>query len=188
MPSPTANKLQLPPPVFPRSGAVLGNAPWARRHLPRAARLLQVGVGTSSLQSDMALLDGYVSIHSLDYSPVAIERLEAARAAAPAGPLRDALTYGVADMRKLEGHQDGEYGGALDKGALDALLCGDCGEADAAAALGEVRWLYLRGGARAAKGCTCCCAAPLCRASASSQSPPALPYRSGECWHLAGLT
>jgi hypothetical protein len=89
-------------------------------------------------QVDMALLDGYARIHSVDYSPVAIKRQEAAREAAPP-QLRAALSYAVADMRRLEGLEDGCFGGALDKGALDALLCGDDGEADAAAAIKEVR-------------------------------------------------
>ncbi|GBF98105.1 hypothetical protein Rsub_10851 [Raphidocelis subcapitata] len=114
-------------------------------HLPREARVLQVGVGTSSIQVDMAMRDGYAAVHSVDYSPVAIARQEEARAAAPPR-LRAALSYAVADMRRLEGLAGGAFGGALDKGALDALLCGDDGEADAAAAIREI-WRVLAPGA-----------------------------------------
>ncbi len=123
--------------------------PVITRHLPRAAPLLQVGVGTSGLQSDMALRDGYRDILSVDYSPVAIDRLRAALAAqqSPAtAALRAALRYEVADMRSMAGYSPGAFGGVLDKGALDALLCGDTAEGDAAAALGEV-WRVLAPGA-----------------------------------------
>lgn len=104
-------------------------------------------MGTSAIQCDMALRDGYASVHSVDYSPTAIARLEAARAAAPAGPLRVAVSYAVADMRDMRAYGDGSFGGALDKGALDALLCGDDGEAQAARAVAEVR-TRASGGAR----------------------------------------
>ena len=119
------------------------------RHLPRGAPLLQVGVGTSGVQTEMVLRDGYAAITSLDYSPVCIARLEAARDAAPAPGgerLRAALRYAVADMRSMrEAAPDGAFAGALDKGALDALLCGDDGEADAARAVDEI-WRALRPG------------------------------------------
>lgn len=103
----------------------------------------------SKLQNDMVLLDGYTSITSVDYSPVAIARLEAARASSPR-PLSEALRFAVGDMRDLSDLGDDlagdeSYRGVLDKGALDALLCGDNAEGDAAAALGEVRWLSKTG-------------------------------------------
>jgi hypothetical protein len=92
----------------------------------------------------MVLRDSYTAVHSVDYSPVAIERLEAARVESASAQLQGALSYEVADMRALGRHEDGCFGGILDKGALDALLCGDNGEADAAAALREVRaWAPL---------------------------------------------
>jgi hypothetical protein len=145
-------------------------------------------------------LDGYTSIHSLDYSPVVIARLEAARAAAPPGPLRDALSFGVADMRRLEGIETGQFGGALDKGALDALLCGDCGEADAAAALGEVQRPALgrgargRGAARAAVGWRLHRAAvghgstPPPPTRRRTPPPPNAARRSGACWRRGRAT
>lgn len=88
----------------------------------------------------MVLQDGYSSILSCDYSPVAIQRLEAARQQLPPSPLRDALSYEVADMRSMQQHVDCAFGGVLDKGALDALLCGDDGEAEAAKAVREVKY------------------------------------------------
>ncbi|KAI8465537.1 MAG: hypothetical protein J3K34DRAFT_84741 [Monoraphidium minutum] len=121
--------------------------PVLTRHLPRGGRLLHLGVGTSTLHADMAARDGYAAIHSIDYSRVAIARQEAARATlAPA--VAAALSYGVADMTDLGGAGLGEgaFGGALDKGGLDALLCGDDGEAQAARAVAEV-WRVLAPGA-----------------------------------------
>jgi len=41
---------------------------------------------------------------------------------------------------------EGSFGGVLDKGTLDALLCGDNEASDAAALLGEV-WRLLQPGA-----------------------------------------
>jgi SAM-dependent methyltransferase len=111
--------------------------------------VLHAGVGTSTLQVDMAL-DGYASVLSVDYSSVCITRLEAAREAY-AGPqaarLRAALTYEVADMRNLGRHADGAFGGgAIEKGALDALACGDTADADLEAAVREL-WRVLAPGA-----------------------------------------
>jgi hypothetical protein len=109
------------------------------RHLPKAGPLLQVGVGTSRIQADMAL-DGYTSIHSTDYSPVAIQRLQQLHADNPA------LTYAVADVRSMPEYADGSYAGVLDKGTLDALLCGDDDTAAAAQMMAEV-WRLLQPGA-----------------------------------------
>ena len=85
--------------------------------------------------------DGYTHITNTDYSPVAIERL---RSLYPS--YNDRLSYAVADARSMPQYADGCFHGVLDKGTLDALLCGDTDERDAAALLGEV-WRLLAPGA-----------------------------------------
>jgi len=116
------------------------------RHLPRDARLLQIGVGTSGLQNDMVLSDGYSAIHSVDYSPIAIGRLQDAARTTTAPALQDALSFAVADMRRMPQLEDCSFGGVIDKGALDALMCGDNADRDAAKALNEA-WRVLQPGA-----------------------------------------
>ncbi|KAF6262157.1 S-adenosyl-L-methionine-dependent methyltransferase [Scenedesmus sp. NREL 46B-D3] len=114
--------------------------PVLTKHLPKEGHLLQLGVGTSRLQVDMAD-DGYNKITSIDYSPVAIQRLQQLY---PGYGGR--LTYAVADARSMPQYPDAGFSGVLDKGTLDALLCGDTEAADAAALLGEV-WRLLQPGA-----------------------------------------
>eukprot|EP00882_Tetradesmus_deserticola_P019688 GHRQ01021216.1.p1 GENE.GHRQ01021216.1~~GHRQ01021216.1.p1 ORF type:complete len:245 (+),score=49.68 GHRQ01021216.1:185-919(+) len=110
------------------------------RYLPKDGHLLQLGVGTSRLQVDMAD-DGYNNITSIDYSPVAIKRLQQLYPG-----YQSQLSYAVADARSMPQYPDAGFSGVLDKGTLDALLCGDTEAADAAALMGEV-WRLLQSGA-----------------------------------------
>jgi hypothetical protein len=52
----------------------------------------------------------------------------------------------VADVRAMPQYVDASFGGVLDKGTLDALLCGDSDVADSAAMLAEVHRLLAPGG------------------------------------------
>ncbi|KAF8071345.1 Eef1akmt4 [Scenedesmus sp. PABB004] len=110
------------------------------RHLPKDQHLLQLGVGTSRLQVDMADA-GWRRVTSTDFSTVAVERMQGLYAG-----YEGRLDYEVADARRMPQFTDGTYGGVLDKGCLDALLCGDAADADAAALLREA-WRVLRPGA-----------------------------------------
>jgi hypothetical protein len=85
-------------------------------------------------------LDGYTFIHNTDYSPVAIQRLQQLHADIPA------LTYAVADVKSMPEYADGSYAGILDKGTLDALLCGEDDTAAAEQMMAEV-WRLLQPGA-----------------------------------------
>jgi hypothetical protein len=77
-----------------------------RRHLPKQQHILQLGVGTSRLQEDMAD-DGYCHIISIDYSPVAIQRLQQTY------PSRPQLEYAVADARAMPQYESSSCGGVL---------------------------------------------------------------------------
>jgi ubiquinone/menaquinone biosynthesis C-methylase UbiE len=74
--------------------------------MPKQQRILQLGVGTSRLQEDMAD-DGYSHITSIDYSPVAIERLQQTY------PARPQLEYAVADARAMPQYESSSFGGVL---------------------------------------------------------------------------
>ncbi len=91
------------------------------------------------MQVDMAQ-EGYQSIMNVDFSSVAVQR------AAERDANVAALHYGVADVRSMPQFEDASFQGILDKGLLDALLCGDDAEGDAAKVLGEV-WRLLQPGA-----------------------------------------
>lgn len=85
--------------------------------------------------------DGYKHITNTDYSPIAIQRLQQLYPT-----YNDRLSYAAADARSMPQYDDQIFHGVLDKGALDALLCGETDEKDAAAVLGEV-WRLLAPGA-----------------------------------------
>lgn len=87
------------------------------QYLPLPGKLLHVGVGTSRLQEDM-VKNGYQHIMNIDLSSVAIAHMSELHKNVPQ------LEYKVADVRKLPFEQ-GSYNGVIDKGTLDAILCGD---------------------------------------------------------------
>eukprot|EP00798_Chlamydomonas_sp_ICE-L_P031306 gene31305-6453_t len=98
--------------------------PLLLKYLPPQLPILQVGVGTSTIQHDMVIDGGYTRVVNLDYADVCIERMSKMHADVPA------LEYVMGDVKKID-FEDQSFGGILDKGTLDALLCGDCAEGDA---------------------------------------------------------
>jgi hypothetical protein len=87
-------------------------------------------------------LDGFSRIHSVDASAVAVSRLSAGLYPGT----ETACSYELADARAMPQHADASFAGVLDKGTLDALLCGDAADADGAALLSET-WRLLQAGA-----------------------------------------
>ncbi|EFJ42242.1 hypothetical protein VOLCADRAFT_83711 [Volvox carteri f. nagariensis] len=105
--------------------------PILSRHLDKSRPVLHVGVGSSRIQFQMHH-DGYQRILNVDYAPVCIQQLSELHAGL------QGLSYEVADCRSMPQYADASFGGGiLDKGTLDALLCGDSDEADAGAMLQE---------------------------------------------------
>jgi len=101
------------------------------------------GDGASSSSS-------FASVLSVDYSPVAIERQQARllRLSQARTPWAPRLSYARADARRMPQFADGAFGGGvLDKGALDALLCGDDADEAACEMLTEVWRVLASGGA-----------------------------------------
>ena len=52
----------------------------------------------------------------------------------------------MADVRSMPQYETGSFGGVLDKGTLDAILCGDSDSSDSAAMLAECFRLLQPGG------------------------------------------
>jgi SAM-dependent methyltransferase len=68
------------------------------------------------VQDDM-IRDGYTSIINVDYSEAAIEQLKAR-------PRRQGCVYEVVDVRDMPSVDSASIASLLDKGTLDAILCG----------------------------------------------------------------
>ncbi|PNH09834.1 Methyltransferase-like protein 13 [Tetrabaena socialis] len=100
------------------------------RVFPLESRLLQIGVGSSRLQEDMVKA-GWQSIVNVDYSRVIIGQM------AELHKGYEQLEYSVADARSMPEIEDATFDGVLDKGTLDAVLCGEQSAAGAAAMLAE---------------------------------------------------
>ncbi|KAJ2713667.1 hypothetical protein H4R19_002134, partial [Coemansia spiralis] len=90
--------------------------PLLDRHISsRAARILMLGCGNSTLSGDM-YGDGYENIANVDYSDVVIGQMRQRHAH------QSRMTWQVMDVRALE-LADGAVDVAIDKGTLDALMC-----------------------------------------------------------------
>eukprot|EP00798_Chlamydomonas_sp_ICE-L_P018521 gene18521-25025_t len=82
--------------------------------------LLHLGVGTSVIQENMVRQDGYKSITNIDISNYVIGHMKELHNGIPQ------LTYKVADCRDMsETFQNEAFDCILDKGTIDALMCGD---------------------------------------------------------------
>ena len=108
-------------------------------HFKPKEPLLQVGVGTSLLQESLVEQDGYKCIVNTDFSSVCIEKMRQMHSHIPQ------LSYELDDVRSMR-FDDRSFAGILDKGVLDALLCGCSAEEDAGKMMGEVVRVLRPGG------------------------------------------
>lgn len=116
-----------------------GLEPILRRHIARHVRVLQLGVGTSQLQADMAAA-GYSNVVNLDISSVAIAHM------AELHKGLHQLTYRVGDARSMPEFGDCSFGAVIDKGTLDAILCSPTALADGTRMLREAHRVLAPGG------------------------------------------
>mmetsp|Transcript_30612 Transcript_30612/g.78136 ORF Transcript_30612/g.78136 Transcript_30612/m.78136 type:complete len:604 (-) Transcript_30612:311-2122(-) len=86
--------------------------------LPRNKKLLQIGCGNSNLQEGMA--EAGFHVVNVDISQVVVDHM---RERAQQQGLQQNLEYLVADCRDMHQFSECHFGGALDKGTVDALLC-----------------------------------------------------------------
>ncbi|MEW5307482.1 MAG: hypothetical protein WDW36_009876 [Sanguina aurantia] len=93
----------------------LMEALWPQRNVA----LLQIGVGTSCLQEGMVQA-GYVnSITNLDTSEVLVSHMAMLHKAIPQ------LSYVTGNARAMPEQPSSSFDGVVDKGCLDAVLCGE---------------------------------------------------------------
>eukprot|EP00195_Chlamydomonas_chlamydogama_P006454 CAMPEP_0202899936 /NCGR_PEP_ID=MMETSP1392-20130828/9339_1 /ASSEMBLY_ACC=CAM_ASM_000868 /TAXON_ID=225041 /ORGANISM="Chlamydomonas chlamydogama, Strain SAG 11-48b" /LENGTH=421 /DNA_ID=CAMNT_0049586239 /DNA_START=342 /DNA_END=1607 /DNA_ORIENTATION=+ len=120
---------------YPALRAICGDH-LIRKDLP----CLHLGCGNSILQEGLAT-DGFVQVVNVDISPVVISQMQEQHSTHPA------LQYRVCDCRSMQtDFEDGSFGSAIDKGTLDAVLCGEHGTADTLAYLKEVDRILIPGG------------------------------------------
>mmetsp|Transcript_10428 Transcript_10428/g.28485 ORF Transcript_10428/g.28485 Transcript_10428/m.28485 type:complete len:274 (-) Transcript_10428:42-863(-) len=117
--------------------------PLLLHYLPRSEPILQVGMGTSLLQLDMVGQDGFECIVNVDYSKEAVRQQQEAHKHIPQ------LVYMEGDVRRLTANallQPSSFVGVLDKGTMDALLCGERDTEDSEEMLAEVYKVLQPGG------------------------------------------
>ncbi|KAF6984563.1 hypothetical protein CFC21_002549 [Triticum aestivum] len=98
-----------------------------------------LGCGNSLLSEDM-VKDGYQNIVNIDISSVVIEQMKEKHMDFPQ------LTYMQLDVRDMSFFGDGSFDCIIDKGTLDAMMCGDDAPHGAYKMLAEVARLMRPGG------------------------------------------
>jgi EEF1A lysine methyltransferase 4 len=98
--------------------------------LPPTGKILILGCGTSPLGEDL-WDDGWHDVLGVDYSPLAVARMQARAAGRPG------LAYREMDVCALD-LADGSFDAAIDKGTLDAVLCGKEPQAAAQRMVAEI--------------------------------------------------
>ena len=107
-------------------------------HLPSFGRILILGCGTSLLGEEL-WDEGWRDLLGVDYSAAAVARMQARAASRPG------LGYREMDVCALD-LADGSVGVALDKGTLDAVLCGADPQAAAQKMVAEIGRVVAPGG------------------------------------------
>ncbi|CAO2825235.1 unnamed protein product [Amaranthus hypochondriacus] len=113
--------------------------PFLRNFIPTSSPVLMVGCGNAAISEDM-VKDGYEEIMNIDISSVAIEMMKRKHAHIPQ------LKYMQMDVRDMSIFADDSFGSVIDKGTLDALMCGNDAQISASRMLGEVSRLLKPGG------------------------------------------
>jgi SAM-dependent methyltransferase len=100
-------------------------------------RVLIVGCGNSTLSKQM-LDDGFVDQESIDYSDTVVRQMKAMYGSVE-------LKFRCMDVRKLD-YSDATFDVIVDKGTLDAILCGADSGKNSASMLSECHRVLKRGG------------------------------------------
>ncbi len=100
-----------------------------------------MGVGTSELQLHMVTKAGYTSITNTDFSPAVIKHMTARHA-----DYHHQLVYMHSDCRNMVEFADGQFDCVLDKGTMDAIMCGNDSHSNVTMMMQEIhRVLSSRG-------------------------------------------
>ncbi|XP_078179465.1 uncharacterized protein LOC144573555 [Carex rostrata] len=113
--------------------------PFLRHFVPTSSRVLMLGCGNSLMSEDM-VKDGYPEIVNVDISSVVIDMMKQRHGHIPQ------LTYVQMDVRDMRLFSDRSFDCVVDKGTLDALLCGTNALQAASQMLGEVNRVLKQSG------------------------------------------
>uniref|UniRef100_A0A0D9WG55 Methyltransferase type 11 domain-containing protein n=1 Tax=Leersia perrieri TaxID=77586 RepID=A0A0D9WG55_9ORYZ len=108
--------------------------PLLRARLPTSSRMLMLGCGNSLLSEDM-VKDGYEEVVNIDISSVVIEQMREKHVDIP--QLTCNLIF-IMDVRDMSFFGDETFDCVLDKGTLDAMMCGNDAPHGASKMLEEV--------------------------------------------------
>ncbi|XP_076952134.1 uncharacterized protein LOC143625772 [Bidens hawaiensis] len=113
--------------------------PFIRKYIPTSSPILMVDCGNAVISEDM-VKDGYESIMNVDISGVAIEMMRRKYEHVPQ------LEYMQMDVWDMSFFLDDLFDSVIDKGTLDALMCGTDAPVSASQMLGEVSRILKPGG------------------------------------------
>ncbi|KAJ3676291.1 hypothetical protein LUZ60_003703 [Juncus effusus] len=113
--------------------------PILRRFVPTTSRVLMLGCGNSLLSEEMAK-DNYTEIMNIDISSVVIEMMRKRHEHIPQ------LKYMQMDVKDMSFFSNESFDCIIDKGTLDALMCGTDASRAASQMLDEVNRLLKPGG------------------------------------------
>eukprot|EP01114_Cavostelium_apophysatum_P012156 TRINITY_DN2697_c0_g1_i1.p1 TRINITY_DN2697_c0_g1~~TRINITY_DN2697_c0_g1_i1.p1 ORF type:complete len:204 (+),score=21.80 TRINITY_DN2697_c0_g1_i1:71-682(+) len=108
------------------------------KSVKHAGRVLIVGCGTSRLSEDM-LKDGFKDIVNIDVSSVVISHMTEKYKDTPG------LIFRTMDVMSME-FSDSAFDAVVDKGTLDAILCGENSTANADSMVSEIYRVLKPGG------------------------------------------
>ena len=114
------------------------------KHFAPSARLLQLGAGNSPLAADLVQRGHTGDIVNIDISGTVVAHMAHQHSSEGPSPLPGSVTWHVADCTALPNSSpflDGSFDAVLDKGTLDALLCGGDTVGNVAACRREVQRL-----------------------------------------------
>jgi len=110
-----------------------------KKYLKPVDKILMVGCGNSRLSEDMHK-DGFKNITNIDISNAVIKAME------QKSKDHEGMTYKTIDATNMPEFANGSFDAAVDKGTLDAILCGESSIANADKMLGEISRVLRPGG------------------------------------------
>ncbi|KAM7457357.1 hypothetical protein BLSTO_01881 [Blastocystis sp. subtype 1] len=87
------------------------------KYIKKDTSILNIGCGDSNLSEDM-YRDGFTDITSCDFSPIVIEKMKEKCSE------KKGMKWDVMDIHHMT-YADASFDVVLDKGTLDAVICGD---------------------------------------------------------------
>jgi len=110
-----------------------------KKYVKPQDKTLMIGCGNSRLSEDM-YKEGFKNITNIDISNVVIKAME------QRNKEYEGMTYKTADVTNMPDFNNGFFDIAIDKGTLDAILCGENSVANADKMLGEISRALRPGG------------------------------------------